>query len=217
LENNLETALNRLKSKKLIDKYIIKLIYGKDENNNFKYREATNEDLKLILKEERNAMLELDCKNMQQICAKGLWGEMQQIVLRYLKPYGIDSYYNCYKLIVNKEAVQDVIETEYNAWRLNKEQKEENLQTVNNAVIERIYHNMIKRKERTIKEYNKYFESELISATPLDKWEKIKLSAKHALQTNPKYEEYFCTLSSALITQSDMNKSFITNFIDFDE
>src|SRR3712207_2029818 len=108
LERNLEKALNNLRNESLIfwskeiticeaiptalqddeihiieEKRINKyneemIIYKIDNSVNLKYREATDNEKRFIIKTERKIMKELKCRNKQEIIKKGMWDDFQE-------------------------------------------------------------------------------------------------------------------------------------------
>ena len=69
-------------------------------------REATDDEKKYIIKEERNAIEELGCNSKQEVIKKGLWRQFENIVGDVIrKEYRIIYYYLSYKILYNPEHV----------------------------------------------------------------------------------------------------------------
>lgn len=135
LERNLNKALNSLEKQYLIHwskkiavckveplqkKPRIKNIINTDQygevredfeadmrkNVNREYREATDEEIHIIIKTERLIMEALGCKNQQEIFIKGKWAEFQREVKHIiLNEANIGFYWQSYSIIFNHENV----------------------------------------------------------------------------------------------------------------
>ena len=69
-------------------------------------REATNEEKKYILRIERKVMLQLDCNDKKQLVDTGKWDIFKDKVNEILlKEKNISYYYDCYKILFNKDQV----------------------------------------------------------------------------------------------------------------
>lgn len=124
-KNKLESALKSLQKDSLINYqkcYIIvkivaetnklgetKILNGK-VNSYENHRIANEEERRLILTCEQEALCKLGCKNKQQVYISGQWKTFRKIITNKLKDYGnIRYYYEGYSLVFNREYVEDYV------------------------------------------------------------------------------------------------------------
>lgn len=123
LERNLNKALNRLEnqylifwSKKLTIHKSSTVAAGKvtgDENvvinpKEAQNREASKEEVQIIIKTEREVMREIGCDNKQMIIAKKKWNLFQRMVKEVLyEEQGIDYYWQSYHIVYNPAHVKE--------------------------------------------------------------------------------------------------------------
>jgi hypothetical protein len=105
IKSALETALNQLQKQSLIFwNKIITVCVEDDKGKN--YRDATKDEIKLILKIERDVMDELDIDNKQELIMRGIWDIFADQVTNILhRESNILYYYNSYNIINNKEHI----------------------------------------------------------------------------------------------------------------
>jgi hypothetical protein len=140
LERNLESALRKLRSRALVDwqksmtlrtviddtnKKLISrkleagyndygemtYIYEKTKDGRIKHIKADKDQREMILKLEYDAMLQLNCSNKQELIKYGKWHEFKHILHEVLlKEYGIDSYYDSYDVVWNRDRIVEEYE-----------------------------------------------------------------------------------------------------------
>lgn len=133
LKRNLESALNDLRKKSLIqwsteitvcyrninmelnslNEIKIQNVY-KDKvyfDTELIHRKPTDQEVKLILKCERETLKELGMRDQQQVFISGLWSTFRNKVNLKLKTQGnIEYYYNSYEITYNHEDVLEELE-----------------------------------------------------------------------------------------------------------
>ena len=177
LERNLNKALNSLEKQYLIywskkiaickveplqKKPRIKNIINTDQygevkedfetdmkkNVNREYREATNEEIHIIIKTERLIMEALGCKNQQEIFIKGKWAEFQREVKNIiLNEANIGFYWQSYSIIFNHENVYKESNSP-DRMILTSEDEIRYQRLLNNAIESNVNKNTLKRSER---------------------------------------------------------------------
>lgn len=131
LKGMLETALNQLKRKSLIfwskvisvceRKAHIKLnemrepVINKDGKINYQvtdtYRKATQDEMQLILKTEKEVLKEMGYRDKQDIFINGLWDKYMNCVTNKLyDKANINYYYTSYEIIFNKEHILEELD-----------------------------------------------------------------------------------------------------------
>lgn len=108
-------------------------------------REATDDEKKYIIKQERNIIEQLECNDKQEVIRKGLWGEFEKLVGDIIRDeYRIIYYYQSYKILFNPEHVVK-----------RQHQLNDNLlnhkTTLNESIMVRVEGNAKSRKENAIK------------------------------------------------------------------
>lgn len=125
LSKSIVTSLKSLRNRRVIDYYDTIMICEDivdtvviDNNVEFiktgeyRFREATEDERKSILKYEKEAIRILGCRKIQDIILKGKWKEFKQITETMIKGMynrNINYYYGAYKMIYNAEDVAEEI------------------------------------------------------------------------------------------------------------
>ena len=126
LTKSITSALRSLRNRRLVDFYEIIMIcedvvvpvvseqgeVGFTKTGSQRFREATDEERKIILKYEKEAMRMLGCRKVQDIVLKGKWREYKQLsetMLRNMYNRNINYYYSAYKLICNADDIKQEI------------------------------------------------------------------------------------------------------------
>lgn len=126
LTKSITSALRSLRNRRLIDFYeiimicedvVIPIITEQGEveftkTGTYRFREATDEERKKILKYEKEAMRMLNCRKVQDIVLKGKWKEYKQLsetMLRNMYNRNINYYYSAYKLLCNADDIKQEI------------------------------------------------------------------------------------------------------------
>src|SRR3712207_5849647 len=130
------------------------IIYKIDNSVNLKYREATDNEKRFIIKTERKIMKELKCRNKQEIIKKGMWDDFQEKIKNIiLKEYSIVFYYDSYKILCNEDHIyekwEELLDLELEA---NEREKEQLL--LNKAIIDRIHKNTTNRSNNAKRRKN---------------------------------------------------------------
>ena len=146
LKRRLENNLNKLNRSRKVDYYKVKMVCTDKKSDSF--REATDEEIRFILKAEESTLKKLNCKEFKDIFKKGLINNFYKIVSEELKETNIKFYYSAYKIIFNKDAIKDELES-----ILNKEEIESLL---NNKIQTNLLTNANNRVNKSLKrvEYN---------------------------------------------------------------
>lgn len=178
LKSKLETALNGLRRRALISYQECISICVLEANIDFNtvgdikvnpinkrqgsidfvrnHREATEEEVKIILNAEFRTLEEMDCISQQQVFLKGKWNEYQKKVnQKIFKEANIEYYYNSYRLIFN---LNDV--TKVHLRQLEEEERETITFNLNTNIDK-----MIKQRAKTI--HNRARKKELLKANEL--------------------------------------------------
>ena len=112
------------------------------------HREGTKEEKQFILEVERNELKKMDCNNKGEIVAKGLWEDFKDSVGRMLlKEKNIAYYYESYKVVFNPHHILPAIELN-KVYELQRFEKEEKQDLINQQVQDRLYKNMIARHDK---------------------------------------------------------------------
>lgn len=83
-------------------------IYERVDITEREHREATKEEVKIILSVEREAMLKLGSRNKAEVINKGRWEEFsEQVALQVKERANINYYYKSYSVVFNDEDIQD--------------------------------------------------------------------------------------------------------------
>jgi hypothetical protein len=186
LKRNLETALDSLKKQSLIlwsseiTVCEVKILNNlMDVNKNIKideydeeittykvnagfhllHREATKQEKKFILHTEREIMKEMGYDNKQDIVKFGAWDNFKKKVNSILlEQFKISFYYNSYKILFNEDHIQEQYEEMLEKFLLQADQRQIEYTELNNAVIERLKGNTIKRQNRALEESEMWME-----------------------------------------------------------
>ena len=119
------------------------------KNVNKEYREATNEEIHIIIKTERLIMEALGCKNQQEIFIKGKWAEFQREVKNIiLNEANIGFYWQSYSIIFNHENVYKESNSP-DRMILTSEDEIRYQRLLNNAIESNVNKNTLKRSERS--------------------------------------------------------------------
>lgn len=131
LKGMLETALNQLKRKSLVfwskvisvceRKAHIKLnelsepVINKDGKINYQvtdtYRKATQDEMQLILRIEKEVLKEMGYRDKQDVFINGLWDKyMNSVTKRLYDKANINYYYTSYEIIFNKEHILEELD-----------------------------------------------------------------------------------------------------------
>lgn len=122
-----------------------------------KHKEATKEEIEIILKAERKIMNDLNCISKQEVVKKGLWSDFTKKVKEIIfDSANIIYYYESYKIITNKEYIYELWEDlkDLELSDITRDQKFKNLNVYNK---QKLLNNAIKRydKEKNKKEGQK--------------------------------------------------------------
>ena len=180
VKRNLDASLNKLEKMGLIkfnktyiisknrvcnslyEYEIIKDEFGNDIQRTIKHDDiyevfvkATDEEMKIITKEEGNAMLEMKCKNMYDIIKSGKIKKYYKLCTKKIREHmdenNFNYYFKAYDIFYNKELIENFMETidiSYSDLNNNDEKN------INNGVKDRSIKNAINRHNKAIKEGN---------------------------------------------------------------
>jgi hypothetical protein len=123
------------------------------------HREATKQEKKFILHTEREIMKEMGYDNKQDIVKFGAWDNFKKKVNSILlEQFKISFYYNSYKILFNEDHIQEQYEEMLEKFLLQADQRQIEYTELNNAVIERLKGNTIKRQNRALEESEMWME-----------------------------------------------------------
>ena len=152
IERNLETALDKLKSKSLIDwDKVTMMCFESYEDGQARtyHRLATDEERVSILEVESELLDTYGCKNKGQIVMKNRWSEFSsEVVETLVKLYDMDGLqytYKGYKILFSKAVVSRKRDA------LNTESRLKEQSNVNNGIFFNIEDNAQGRHQRAIK------------------------------------------------------------------
>lgn len=176
-KRKLETALNGLRNRSLIlwHKTISICVRISDEEyNDFgdlkievlggdkpailryhkEYREATEEEQRYILKTEKRVMGRLNCFSLQHIFLMGKWHQFQkEVKADLLENANIEYYYDSYKIMFNKE---DIENEDINLKRLKPNEKAKITANLNKNMgemflnhVNTLHKNAVKKERKT--------------------------------------------------------------------
>lgn len=210
LRSNLETALNQLRRKSLIHWEKVKTICCQNvevettatgaikiiNNNEINYNivkqygiPATEKQIKIILKVERMILKKLGFKDKQEVLIKNKWNEFISSVNKILyETENILFYYDSYKIVFNKEDIQE------EKYYLENDYREETKEKLNNKVIDKLETNINNRHEKSLKNINDLKE----------RFDNAKL-----IKSNSKYIDKLRTEELYLVSQDELIKTLI--------
>jgi len=82
--------------------------YRTESNSMVEYRIASEDEIKIVLRTERDVMENLDCNSKQEIIRKGKWEDFSKQVNRELfEKLNILFYYDSYDLIFNEDHIKE--------------------------------------------------------------------------------------------------------------
>jgi hypothetical protein len=180
LKNNLERALENLKSQSLIlwsseitvckanisehnsiinkkiqiDEYDEETItYKANVGVYLENKEATKDEKKFIIHTEHEVMANMDVETKQQLVKNGLWDVFKKKVNEILlKELGISFYYDSYKIVFNEDHIQNKYEKLLDELLLLSEERSNTQAELNLAVSDRLKNNSIKKQDRALSE-----------------------------------------------------------------
>jgi hypothetical protein len=116
------------------------------------YREATNDEVRLILRTEREVMGDLGLDNKQQVIRYGKWDQFQKTVRDILlAKANIIFYFDSYKIIYNEDHILEEVKR-LEDLSLSPEEMKRIKDLLNINVADRQLYNAEKRQIRAIKE-----------------------------------------------------------------
>ncbi|MWV44951.1 hypothetical protein GRF59_15115 [Paenibacillus sp. HJL G12] len=138
--------------------------FGISSSVRMTHREATKNEVQIILAAERDVMDELECHDKQEVVKKGLWDTFKSRVQAItFDNHNIYFYYNSYKIIFNEEhalnALQDI--QDIDNFTLTDEEKMSRFLNVNNNIKSKLLENGKTRHNRAIKSKENYYRSVL--------------------------------------------------------
>jgi hypothetical protein len=152
-----------------------------------KYREATEDEIKIILEIEREILKRYDCNDKAEVFKRGLVQSFYKDVNEILfDKTNIVYYYNSYEILFNNEHVQEKLDE----LRLNSSLKEQNEKLLNVGVMERLTSKAKSRHEKAIDE---------IDENILDDY--YIISERKQLRSNDEYLTNNRYLTQTLITK----------------
>lgn len=114
------------------------------------HREATDDEVRRILEVERDAMMELNCKNKQEVIRSGSWHKFENKVDDILlNTEGIAFYYKSYKVIFNKKHIREKSKT-LNNLTLNREERAFQKTDLNRQIEDRTNRNLVNRQQKAL-------------------------------------------------------------------
>lgn len=153
MKSALESALNILQKEALIywTKSLVLCYSGNDDSSNSiksrKYIVASDDEIKKILKEEKDVLKEMNFSSTHQIVQCGKWKEfITETNKRIYNKYNILYFYKAYKILSNKSQVIEELKT------IEKVQIENSL---NQKLVINLQKNSKQRYNRAIKEKTK--------------------------------------------------------------
>jgi hypothetical protein len=112
------------------------------------YRKATNEEIELVLKAEREVLLKYNCESINDTFKRGIGNKFYKDVRELLfDNYNIYWYFNSYEIIAN----EDHIYTKYDellSLELEAEEREASLSELNSEIVNKINSNAKNRHDK---------------------------------------------------------------------
>lgn len=182
LKTALEGALSSLENKSLLV-WTKKMTVCVEENGRKDYREATQQEIDIIIKCEGEALHELGYKDKQSIVLGNLVGAFRKNVQHRLEELStILFYYKSYEIITNKPMLEK---------RLDDLERQGYFKELNRVVIEQTYKTIETKHSNVISKYSNYIGdvsySNLTEACRggIEYVDKTKMVANKVLSVNP--------------------------------
>ena len=139
LKRRIETNLDKLKTKRQVDYYKVKMV----SENGYDFSEATDEERYIILEAEKSALNTLGYRNIRGVFTNGVSKSFYKLVSEELSVNSnIKFYYSGYKIIYNKKFILDELENIFN--------REELEEILNKKVIDNIINNANNRHNKAL-------------------------------------------------------------------